>query len=249
MVKYAGGKTKISSHIFNVISQLFILAENKKIKINGYLEPFCGSLAITKAFYERSKTRIPIYASDYNKDLILLYKEIKKGTFRYPTNITKEQYSLLKQEKSSALRGFVGIAYSYGGGWFNGYLYGDNKRNYVDEAIRAFKDLEPTIKGTTFLNEDYKNLNPKNLFIYCDPPYVNTTQIYKINTFNTKEFWEIMRKWSKNNIVVVSELTAPSDFKCIWKYKYNTRFMTNDVSRTEKLFIHTDLMKRLRGAF
>ena len=47
--------------------------------------------------------------------------------------------------------------------------------------------------------------------------------IYQINILNQNflnlicaKFWETMRKWSKNNIVVISEREAPKDFKKVW---------------------------------
>ena len=52
-----------------------------------------------------------------------------------------------------------------------------------------------------------------------------------------------MRIWSKNNIVIISETSAPSDFICIWEKTIsrsaskskNTKII--DKIRSEKLFI------------
>lgn len=47
-----------------------------------------------------------------------------------------------------------------------------------------------------------------------------------------------MREWSKNNIVIVSEQTAPDDFKCIWEQNVNrTINAKNKKKATEKLFV------------
>ena len=47
-----------------------------------------------------------------------------------------------------------------------------------------------------------------------------------------------IRKWSKNNIVLVSEQTAPEDFKCIWKQEISRSIKPNSKTKTtEKLFI------------
>jgi hypothetical protein len=64
---------------------------------------------------------------------------------------------------------------------------------------------------------------------------------------NNTKFWETIRNWSKNNIVIVSETDAPSDFVEIWKFERyrsaaqsnKTRF-ANDSSthKVEKLFVH-----------
>ena len=61
------------------------------------------------------------------------------------------------------------------------------------------------------------------MFIYCDPPYAYTKfpikyrrDIKKYDVFETELFWETMRKWSKSNVVVISEIVAPPDFAEIW---------------------------------
>ena len=69
--------------------------------------------------------------------------------------------------------------------------------------------------------------------------------------FDNDEFWDIMRKWSKNNLVVVSETDAPEDFIEIWnmdRYRSaaqstKTRFSEksekpSETRKIEKLFIH-----------
>lgn len=55
--------------------------------------------------------------------------------------------------------------------------------------------------------------------------------------FNFNEFWNIIRKWSENNIVLVSELNAPNDFECIWEKSVSRSIKSKDKSVvTEKLF-------------
>lgn len=81
---------------------------------------------------------------------------------------------------------------------------------------------EQVLKEVKFTNKDYRELKPKNMLIYCDPPYKETTYPIKYrrdikyyDKFDNDEFWEIMRIWSKNNIVIISETSAPTDF--IWE--------------------------------
>ena len=57
-----------------------------------------------------------------------------------------------------------------------------------------------------------------------------------------------MRKWSKTNLVVISETTAPSDFIEVWNndmyrsaaQSTKTRFKSNTTKKVEneKLFVH-----------
>ena len=87
---------------------------------------------------------------------------------------------------------------------------------------------------------DYKHFsNFEKCLIYCDIPYKNTKQFSTSKNFDHDEFWNWVRYMSKKNIVIVSELCSPNDFKCIWKQKI-TRTQDNrkrEVS-IEKLFIY-----------
>lgn len=48
-----------------------------------------------------------------------------------------------------------------------------------------------------------------------------------------------MSKLSENNIVLVSELTAPDDWVCIWEKDVSRSIKVTDKTKaTEKLFIH-----------
>ena len=84
---------------------------------------------------------------------------------------------------------------------------------------------------------------------------------YMVPKFNSDKqvddkFWEIMRIWSTENIVFISETTAPNDFVCVWEKSTHrtaaqsdkTRYKTNNTEKysTEKLFIHSDLLKTLQ---
>lgn len=52
-----------------------------------------------------------------------------------------------------------------------------------------------------------------------------------------------MRKISKDNMVFISELNAPDDFKCIWERPFTRtldRNKNNQFKVVEKLFIHKE---------
>lgn len=112
-------------------------------------------------------------------------------------------------------------------------------RNYYDEArrnilkqaaVKEFNEIE-------FVQSDYRELSFANSVIYCDPPYAGTTQYS--DSFNHSEFWDTMRKWSENNIVLISEETAPSDFKVIWQGDVKrTQDNASRSTATEKLLIY-----------
>ena len=109
-------------------------------------------------------------------------------------------------------------------------------------------------------------MRPKDKLIYCDPPYRVTKYPIKYRTstkeydiFDNDEFWEIMRKWSKTNLVVISETTAPSDFVEVWnnnRYRSaaqstKTRFKSSTTKKVEneKLFVHKIHAKMVANIF
>nr|WP_301281514.1 DNA adenine methylase [Anaerocolumna aminovalerica] len=100
------------------------------------------------------------------------------------------------------------------------------------------------MKDVKFEFRDYKTLNPYGMLIYCDPPYVSNTQStkqsYGVSSFDNDEFWNIMRKWSKNNNVYISEYIAPEDFNCVLEIKTQTSSRNGKYiyQRTEKLFTY-----------
>lgn len=86
---------------------------------------------------------------------------------------------------------------------------------------------------------DYLDTHPKNAVVYCDPPYQGTKQYANAIDFDYDLFWNTMRKWSENNIVIISEENAPNDFVCIWEQEVSRSIKANDKSKsTEKLFMY-----------
>ena len=66
-----------------------------------------------------------------------------------------------------------------------------------------------------------------------------TKQFDNAKDFDYKVFWNIMRKWSKKHIVLISEMDAPHDFKCIMEKSVSRSINpTNKTRAMEKLFIY-----------
>ena len=226
---YLGGKSKGYNHIIKVLN-------NSKYDNIPYLEPFVGMAHILKRIENKSN----YYASDTNPLVYSLLNGIQRKK-QYPF-ISKDRYFELKNQKKNTFeKSLAAFTYSYNGKEFAGYTLNDKDktRNYPNERIRYYESLKknPIFMKTILSNIDYKLLNPKGYIIYCDPPYKNTTE-YGDNDFNHHEFWDIMRKWSKNNYVFISEYIAPKDFKVIGKINKFSSMSgkgSNDI-RIEKLF-------------
>lgn len=235
-MKYMGSKSRIAKHIVPIISKYI-----DKKGSGVYVEPFVGGAnVIDKIKCERR------VGADINKYLIALFHHIQSGG-TLPDMISREEYVDIRTNKEKFdpwFVGCVGFLASYNGKFFGGYAgevhtKAGTTRNYYDEARRnilkqsgskGFNEIE-------FVQSDYRELSFANSVVYCDPPYAGTTQYS--NSFNHSEFWDTMRKWSENNIVLISEETAPPDFKVIWQGDVKrTQDNASRSTATEKLLIY-----------
>ena len=200
----------------------------------------CGGLNIT------SKIGGEIIACDYNKYIIALYNAILKG-YELPDYISEEEYYELKynKEKNEILAGFVGFGCSYSGKFFGNYAKNSTGRNYCKNAknslMRKFSNIDK--ENIQFVWSNYKDLKPMGYLVYCDPPYKSNTQStmqsYGVEEFDSSLFWDVMREWSKNNTVIISEYEAPDDFECIKEIHTKTDIRNSDgkrENRVERLF-------------
>lgn len=244
MVSYGGGKARLGKAIYKAIKEI---EEEKKWESDVYFEPFCGMLGVAKHFIYDSQSDKKIILSDANKDIVLLWNKLKKGGWTLPETCTRDKYEKLKYSKRhTAERGFYGVSCAYSGIFFAGYrpksLSGQNffqssRKNIIDTG----KLLHQASRKIKILNSSYLKFEPKGMTIYCDPPYEdNRFNIEHFNDFDSKLFWDTMRKWSKDNLVIISEYKAPKDFKCVWKKDMKSVFSGKTVPRTEKLFIWDD---------
>ena len=236
-MKYLGGKHLIGKKISNFISK-----QCPNNSVEGYLEPFCGSLGVFK--YMTDKDYKKYIANDIHPDLIEMWKKIQKDSLILPKEITETSYHKYKALKSpNAMKAVAGFGMSFGGKFFAGFSQkwaGKSGRDFYKEFKISIAKIKPSIqrKNIKFSNKNYDRLNPKNMLIYCDPPYKNTEK-YSKEKFDHDKFWNTMRKWSKNNCVFISEYKAPSDFKAVWtEKKRRTVDKQNNKFAQEKLFVY-----------
>jgi site-specific DNA-adenine methylase len=243
MTSYNGGKKRLGSRLAQQIKIIeHYLSPYKKSEL---IEPFCGMCSVSKHFSDRS-----VYSSDINLDLIHLLREVQSSQFYYPTEITQEDY--IKQKISlnhSSLRGFMGIVASYNNIFFGQYRLGlKSDHNYIEEANRGLKELVPYIQNHIFNHCSYDELNPSGKLVYCDPPYYgNKIKSEFFQNFDHNKFWDKMREWSKSNIVLISESTAPTDFISVyWAHSSNTSNGTTK-KYIDNLYIHIDKYNELKS--
>lgn len=244
-MKYMGSKSRIAKHIVPII-QKYIDDNN----VTKYIEPFVGGANVIDKI--RCKERCGF---DKNKYLIELLKHVAEGN-ELLEEVSRELYNdvrsnyKLENKYEDWFVGNVGFIASYNGRWFDGgYAQpgyektksGERYRDYYQEAKRNIIEQRENISNVKFHTSDYRNTVDLNhdvgAVIYCDPPYANTKQYANSKDFDYQEFWGTMRLWSKNNIVLISEQSAPEDFECIWEQEVSRSIKATDKSMsTEKLF-------------
>jgi len=240
MTSYQGGKKRIGKRIHAAISELerSLTGENSL----PYFEPFVGMAGVLRHFAVEPRRKVT--ACDANVDLILMWQALQKG-WTPPKKCTREYFEELKHSTvHSPERAFIGTVASFGTIFFGQFRLEYDQQDYLGQGIRALLKVKPDILEVRFLKaRSYDRHHPKGKLIYCDPPYVhnqlNSTFFQK---FDHEAFWETMREWSKDNLVVISESEAPRDFKCIWE----TQSFVTTPRRVgkyypDRLFIHTSL--------
>ena len=243
-MKYMGSKSKIAKCIVPILNDVII-----KNNISTYVEPFVGGANVIDKI-----NCVNRYGFDKQKYLIELYKKLLSDKhIVLPQEVSKEHYNEVKQSYKNCdgkfddwYIGAIGFLASYNGKFFDGGYAGITKtkigtiRNYYDEAKRNLLKQINFLENVNLGCGDYRETCSEftNCLIYCDPPYKSTTKYLSCVDFNHNEFWDWVRKMSKNNVVIVSEEQAPNDFVSIWSMEVK-RTIDNKGSSSvnENLFI------------
>lgn len=228
-MQYLGGKYRIRKQVAQFL-------ESVRPEGAAYLEPFVGAGWVLQ---EISGER---FASDACEPLIAMYKALQKGWIP-PNSLSREEYLSIKDRMrvDDPVTAFAGFGCSFGGKWFRGYAPNRREQNYCMCAKNSLLRKLPMISGVNFTACDYGEHKPQSMLIYCDPPYRGTTGYSAVGKFDHELFWETMRKWSCDNVVVISEYRAPEDFKCVLEIGTKISMHTKEKtakSRVEKLFMH-----------
>ena len=234
-MKYMGSKNRIAKYILPIM-----LKGAKEKGITTWIEPFVGGANMIDKVPNEFK-RIGI---DFFGHCISALIAIRDFSNSLPVEITEEYYNKIKGTEPSPITSLIRFGASFGGKFENGYARGKSNsgisRNYWSETVRNAQKQSPNIQGIALLNDSYERCTKaKNCVIYCDPPYQGTTS-YKTGAFDHDKFWEWCRVMSKDNLVFISEYSAPEDFECIWEGEVKTNFASQRKeathTATEKLF-------------
>ena len=213
---YQGSKNRLAKYIVPIIQKYI---DNNNIKT--YIEPMCGSCSIIEKIQCENKI-----ASDINDELIALLQYVKSDPSLSiaPKDCTFEHYAEVRENRKLGTRKYskeytalIGYCGSFGGRYYDGGWGRDKtgKRNIYKE--RVVKQDSTLLQDVELNCCDYTDFaNYKECLFYFDPPYFGTKQ-YSKQSIDYDEFYDFLRKLSKNNIILVSEYNMPDDFKCIWQ--------------------------------
>jgi DNA adenine methylase len=244
---YYGGKTWYAKDIAAVIER-----ECEGRRVDRYIEPFCGWCAVAAQLRANGRLRPREFvASDYNKSVVLLWQGLTRGTWAVPARVlSRAEWQRLRAGPASALKAFAGIVYSFNGRYFSSY------RPPMRADSRRLHDRAALLKGVRFACrkfdcEDY--LAARGCAFYLDPPYKSRVMEYvqdgagdgagvaKPPPFDHAHFWDVARKLAKHNVVVVSEYSAPRDWRCVAVLPKRGQQKTQNVNcvspHPEKLFV------------
>ena len=231
MVQYAGGKARIGKKIHDCI----MAYEKEKTGYNKlpYFEPFVGMGGVMRHFAEDLRENITI--CDREECITSFWKEVKEGW--KPHEVSKEEYINVKNSNVyNALYAFCCYGCSYFGSKWTHYYEHCMKSSL--KRVMKFNYVK-ILKNTTVLDhKSYIDHEPVGNICYCDPPYTNSSfdkRRGNLLDFDTDLFWETMRRWSENNIVIISEREAPDDFMEILSFERVNTF--NKKTIAEKLFV------------
>ena len=208
ILRWVGSKKRIINEIIN----------NLPDKMENYYEPFVGS-GIVYLHIDNNKYK-KAYINDINKDLINLYKLIKKNYKKmingldklyndYMNSSDKKSYYLKQRTEFNKLKNkytlkrallYIFINKTCYNGLMQFNKYGDNSSGFGKlhnpniSDKKALECLYKKLKEKTIIkNIDYLKLlkNAKKCdFIYLDPPYV-PDDIKQCNIKYSKNIWNI----------------------------------------------------------
>lgn len=238
-MSYVGGKSRTCKEIAMIIKEY---VEDKPVK--GYYEPFCGGLSVACLM-----TNYEVNCSDYNEDLIYFWNEVKSGNFNNMPLISKEYFTELKNTNTLSIdKSFAMFWCTYMRFYRGSYMpnkYESKSGTYMryhSSAYNSIKRKEEHIKLMNFECYDYKSVDEKvktgGFIVYCDPPYVDTAQPYKVKTFDTEEFWVIMKRWADyGNYVFVSEKSCPIEHILLHSKNLVVSIGSTKKTMADKLFL------------
>lgn len=233
-MQYMGGKYVLAKSIVKAIMEDSPGREH-------WFEPFVGGGSVLQNAVLHYKK---LTAMDAHEDLMLMWQAVNSG-WEPPLFVSREEYQELRHAEPSALRGFAGFGASFGGKWFGGYGSSSAKGEMCRIAHRSVVKQGVVFRShrISFIRGEFGSHEPpKDSTVYCDPPYIGTTE-YGTDNFDHGHFYKTLLEWSSLGCqVYVSEYTPPIEvpYELIWSQK--TRIILN---RSDNRRVTTEHLYRI----
>lgn len=171
-----------------------------------WVEPFVGGCNV---LVNQPGCRI---AGDGNPFLIALLTAVRDGWVP-PEFVTRDQFMECKHSPESfdpALVGYVGTCAAWGGLWLRGFAGGTHTTRYRVRSRPNLLRLGRQLDGVSLYAGSYETIAiPSGAFVYCDPPYKDTTGYLGSASFDHDKFWCWAGQVSRFCKLAVSERVAP----------------------------------------
>ena len=210
MATQQGEKRRVRRRISRVIKKV----EDHLMggEILPYFEPFCGVCSVLRYFLGREDRKV--YASDIDPGLIFIWT-IMSRTLARPTTPARGASAPLTPNRENVIE-----LSEFNEESCKAVSENLNSLEYLSQRLEAISN---TFRNVTFEGPcSYEEYDPKGMLIYCDPPKGNLPDGI---------FWKTMRKWNEDNIIFITEQSAPDDFMKVW----------GDEKHTDSLYIHRKL--------
>ncbi len=269
-MRYFGGKKRLGPNVAKVIVQQ-IEASGGIDKYTGYWEPFVGlggvfvpAVASICKLLEPQGEKAQFFqftASDVHTGVINYWNDIAKGEDWESKTcyFTLPQWEALKATKHelTSMHIIAGHSAGFHGQYFmgKGTTLGEkwiaSQMKVAYRCICKAQDVIRHAPRVSFHKQSIFDFNtPRNMVIYCDPPYATSRDSRGFGTFfgykfDTCKFWDLLTQWAKpelGNLILVSETTVPpaveADWKVVWSKKTATRMLT---PKTELLLVYNKI--------
>ena len=213
-MQYFGGKQRIAKPLSAFLNSQ--LTEGQT-----FVDLFCGSCNVVSNIRQDVKR----YANDKNKYLPVMFERIQHG-FKLPTEISEEEYYIVKAMPSDTLeqiatKCFVGFGCSFSDKWWGGYARNKRGDDFCKNAYNSTLRKSDKMKDVGFFSMDYSEfLCPADSLVYCDIPYKGTTQYSAVGAFDHEAFYTWAKSQKQCRILVSEyEHNVPEGARVVWEHK------------------------------
>lgn len=230
-------------------------------QIDNYVEPFVGGAGFL-CYLNETRTIKKIIINDKDCMLINFYKQFKKSPGEFEKifkkkidykvfDYYKKILSNFKPDLESALAYFVVKNCSYNSfiyknkyGVLKSYLSKYWVNNYEKTwKLKHFKEFSTILHKSNISCKDYRNIVPKNSFVFLDPPYIvkDVGIFYMEHSLKLQDIYEYFMELDKNGNKVL--LTLNYDLSIVNKFKkYKQYVYTKNATHTNNSQVLKELV-------